>query len=449
MLPEELTADLRQLAAELDELAGDENLSQQPFPALSDFEPIALLGSGGMGTVYVARQLSLERDVAVKVVSADAGASLPEEARTVAQLHHPNIVQVFSAGLDADSAWFAMELVKGESADRRTFSSAEEVARLGVAVAEALAYAHRCGILHRDVKPSNIFVGDDGMVKLGDFGLACLAAESEKDKSGTKRYMAPEVLDGGKVSEASDQYSLGVTLRELVDAPKKAEAFGGEIRRTPNPKGAQASARVVPNAQVCSSVVGRVVSNAPEPDFAAILSKATAQDPSRRYENVEAMLADLRRFLAHQPVTANPPSVLRRFRLFARRNPFAACGVGTAAVLLVAFVAALVVGYVRTARALAETERARAETEQALAETHREAAKAAESLAVALTGANRANEADPRDAELDRAIKIAEALQERFPDDATIKAAIKRLHYARKRHAEFPRRPRRRPPASR
>ena len=424
MLPEELTADLRQLAAELDELAGDENPSQHSFPALSDFEPIALLGCGGMGTVYVARQLSLERDVAVKVVSADAGTSLPEEARTVAQLHHPNIVQVFSAGLDADSAWFAMELVKGESADARTFSSAEEVARLGVAVAEALAYAHRCGILHRDVKPSNIFVGDDGMVKLGDFGLACLAAESEKDKSGTKRYMAPEVLDGGKVSEASDQYSLGVTLRELA-------------------------ARVAPNVQVGTSVVGRVVPNAPEPDLAAILSKATAQDPSRRYESVDAMLFDLRRFLAHQPVTANPPSVLRRFRLFARRNPFAAGGVGAAAVLLVAFVTALVVGYVRTARALAETERARAETEQALAETHREAAKAAESLAVALTGANRANEADPREAELDRAIKIAEALQERFPDDTTIKAAIKRLHYARKRHAEFPRRPRRRPPAGR
>ena len=409
MLPEELTADLRQLAAELDELAGDEKSSQHPFPALSDFEPITLLGCGGMGTVYVARQLSLGRDVAVKVVSAGAGTSLPEEARTVAQLHHPNIVQVFSAGLNADSAWFAMELVKGESADTRTFSSAEEVARLGVAVAEALAYAHRCGILHRDVKPSNIFVGDDGMVKLGDFGLACLATENEKDKSGTKRYMAPEVLDGGKVSEASDQYSLGVTLREL------AARCGGNVPR----------------------------------DFAAIAEKAASNDVASRYESVELMLFDLRRFLTHQPVTANPPSVLRRFRLFARRNPFAACGVGTAAVLLAAFVAALVVGYVRTARALAETERARAETEKALAETHQEAAKAAESLAVALTGANRANEADPRGAELDRAIKIAEALQERFPDDATIKAAIKRLHYARKRHAEFPRRPRRRPPVSR
>ena len=407
MLPEELTADLRQLAAELDELAGDENPSQNPFPPLSDFEPIALLGCGGMGTVYVARQLSLERDVAVKVVSAGTGTSLPEEARMVAQLHHPNIVQVFSAGLDADSVWFAMELVKGENADTRTFSSTEEVARLGVAVAEALAYAHRCGILHRDVKPSNIFVGDDGMVKLGDFGLSCLASESEKDKSGTKRYMAPEVLDGGKVSEASDQYSLGVTLREL------AARCGGNVPR----------------------------------DFAAIAEKAASNDAASRYESVELMLFDLRRFLAHQPVTANPPSPWRRFRLFARRNPLAAFGTVAAAVLLAAFVAALAGGYVRTARALAETERARAETEKALAKTHQEAAKAAESLAVALTGANRANETDPRDAELDRAIKIAEALQERFPDDETIKAAIKRLHYARKRHAELPRR--RRPPVSR
>ena len=407
MLQEELTNDLRLLASELDELGKGENSSPPPFPSIPDFEPTSLLGCGGMGAVYLARQISLGRDVAVKVVPSHG--VLPDEARTVAQLHHPNIVQVFSAGGDAESAWFAMELVSGESADRHAFATVEEIAQLGAAVAEALAYAHRCGILHRDVKPSNIFVGDDGMVKLGDFGLACLAVANEKDKSGTKRYMAPEVLDGGKVSEASDQYSLGVTLREL------AARCGGNVPR----------------------------------DFAAIAEKAASNDVASRYESVELMLFDLRRFLAHQPVTANPPSVLRRFRLFARRNPFAACGVGTAAVLLVAFVAALVVGYVRTARALAETERARAETEQALAETHQEAAKAAESLAVALTGANRANETDPRDAELDRAIKIAEALQERFPDDATIKAAIKRLHYARKRHAEFPRRPRRRPPASR
>ena len=414
MLQEELTDDLRHLAVELDELGENENVSPSSFPSNQDFEPVSLLGCGGMGTIYVARQISLGRDVAVKVVPSHG--TLPDEARTVAQLHHPNIVQVFSAGRDGDAAWFAMELVKGDSADKHTFSSMDEVARIGVAVAEALAYAHCCGILHRDVKPSNIFIGENGMVKLGDFGLACLAAERMTDKSGTKRYMAPETLNGGEAAEASDQYSLGVTLRELAG-------------------------RVVPLVRSSLGTGG----NAPHPDFMAILSKAMAHDPSDRYENVEAMLADLRRFIVHEPVAANPPSPLRRFRLFARRNPLAAFGIVASVFCLVAFVVALAAGYVRTARALAETELARAETEQALAETQHEAAKAAESLAVALTGANRINEPDPRDAELDRAIKIAEALQERFPDDETIKAAIRRLHYARKRHAEFPRRPRRRP----
>ena len=301
MLQEELTNDLRLLASELDELGKGENSSPPPFPSIPDFEPTSLLGCGGMGAVYLARQISLGRDVAVKVVAA----GVADEARTVAQLHHPNIVQVFSAGGDAESAWFAMELIKGESADRHKFSSIEDVARLGVAVAEALAYAHRCGILHRDVKPSNVFVGDGGMVKLGDFGLACLAAEGVKDKSGTKQYMAPEVLDGGAVSEASDQYSLGVTLRELA---------GPRLTRPTNSGGPR-------------SVAASDGTKSAPPDFEAICAKATAQDPTRRYESVEAMLADLRRFLAHEPVAANPPSPLRRFRLFAWRNPLAAFGI--------------------------------------------------------------------------------------------------------------------------
>ena len=385
MLQEELTADLRHLAAELDELGDNENLHAPSFPSIPDFEPVSLLGVGGMGAVYVARQASLGRDVAVKVVPSHG--TLPEEARTVAQLHHPNIVQVFSAGGDAESAWFAMEFVKGESADRHTFSSIEDVTRLGIAVAEALAYAHRCGILHRDVKPSNIFLGESGMVKLGDFGLSCLAANGVKDKSGTERYMAPEVLDGGKVSEASDQYSLGVTLRELAD---------------------------------------RVGS--PSSDFAAICGKSAAHDPSDRYESVEAMLADLRRFLAHEPVTANPPSLLRRFRLFARRNPLAASGIAAAALLLAAFVSALAVGYIKTSRALEAT--------------HQEAARAAQSLAATVTNFDR-SESDPRDTELRRAQEVAEALAVRFPEDETIKESVEAIRKARERRANLPKRPRR------
>ncbi len=185
MLQEELTNDLRRLAAELDELGESESSQPPSFPPIADFEPISLLGCGGMGAVYVARQISLGRDVAVKVVPENVSDTpLPDEARTVAQLHHPNIVQVFSAGVDSDCAWFAMELVKGESAERHVFASVEDVARLGASVAGALAYAHRCGIIHRDMKPSNIFIGDSGMVKLGDFGLACLVSDGVMDTSG-------------------------------------------------------------------------------------------------------------------------------------------------------------------------------------------------------------------------------------------------------------------------
>ena len=390
MLQEELTDDLRNLAAELDGLAEAANMPPPAFPSIPDFEPVSFLGCGGMGSVYVARQVSLGREVAVKVLAAGgadaAGAHQPDEARTVARLHHPNIVQVFSAGGGSGEAWFAMELVDGESADRHVFASIDDVASLGVSVAEALAYAHRCGILHRDVKPSNIFVGEGGMVKLGDFGLACLAAESVKDKSGTKRYMAPEILNGVEATEASDQYALGVTLRELASAQK-----------------------TVP------------------PDFDAICAKAAAQEPSDRYDSVEALLADLRRFLAHEPVAANPPSPLRRFRLFARRNPLAAFGIAAAVLSLVAFVAALAVGYVKTSRALEAT--------------HQEAARAAQSLAATMTNFDR-GERDPRDTELRRAQEVAEALAARFPDDETIKESVEAIRKARERRANLPRRPR-------
>ena len=240
------------------------------------------------------------------------------------------------------------------------------------------------------------------MVKLGDFGLSCLAAEGVKDKSGTERYMAPEVLDGGEVSEASDQYSLGVTLRELE---------GLRLSRHNDDEGV-----------VATHGVGT------PSDFAAICAKATAQDPSNRYESVDAMLADLRRFLAHEPVVANPPSPLRRFRLFARRNPLAAFGIAAASLLLAAFVSALAVGYIKTSRALEAT--------------HQEAARAAQSLAATMTNFDR-GERDPRNTELRRAQEVAEALAARFPEDETIKESVEAIRKARERRAALPKRPRR------
>ena len=327
-----------------------------------------------MGTVYLAEQVSLGREVALKVVqqTSKTPQTLPNEARTVAQLHHPNIVQVYAAGTAQDQSWFAMELMRGKTANHSPFASTEDVARLGVQIAEALAYAHRCGVIHRDVKPSNIFIGENGIAKLGDFGLAAVATSTTLTYGGTRRYMAPELLEGPRPSAVS------------AGAP--------------------------------------AVSSAAATDFTAICAKATAQDPSHRYENMDAMLDDLRRFLAHKPVAANPPSLFRRFRLFANRNPLAASGIVAASILLAAFVAALAVGYIKTSRALAATER--------------EAASAAQSLAMVITDINRAD-SDKRDAEITRALTAAEHLAERFPENAEIADAVDRLKAARDAHARF------------
>ena len=266
-------AALRSLAAELDELG---NEAEERVPEIPDFQLTDVLGRGGMGTVYLAEQLSLGRKVALKVVN------------------------------------------------------------------------------------------------------SAVATRATLPRGGTRRYMAPELLEGCKATEASDQYALGVALREL--------APGGDA------------------------------------DFAAICARATAPDPARRYAGMDAMLDDLRRFLAHRPVAANPPSLFRRLRLFARRNPLAASGIVAASILLAAFVAALAVGYMKTSRALAATEQ--------------EAASAAQSLAKVVAEIDR-TDSDRRDAEIVRALTAAERLASRFPGNAEIADAVERLKAARDAHARF------------
>lgn len=368
--PEQLSEALRSLAAELDELGRE---AAERAPEIPDFRLTDVLGRGGMGTVYLAEQCSLGREVALKVIN-DAADASAGEARTIAQLHHPNIVQVYAAGSADGLSWFAMELMRGRTAADGKFDSEDDVARLGIQIAEALAYAHRCDVLHRDVKPSNIFIGEDGVAKLGDFGLA-----NYTGAGGTRRYMAPEIQGGGKATESTDQYALGVTLREL------SPGGGGG-------------------------------------DFAAICAKAAASAPSHRYKNLDALIDDLRRFRAHESVAANPPSPLRRFRMFAHRNPPAAAGIAAAALLLAAFIAALSAGYVRTSRALAATER--------------EAAAAAQSLAKVIAQID-VSDSDKRDAEIVRALTAAGLLAARFPDNAEIADAVNRLKEARAAHERF------------
>jgi len=413
---EEIPVGLRSLASELDLLGGilptGPSVDGLPDFTGTDFQPLAELGRGGMGTVYRALQLSLDRPVAVKVLSRylqddeDERTRFRNEARTVARLHHPNITHVYAAGSCGHHPYFAMELVEGESADRHTFVSAREVLSAALLLADALAYAHACGVLHRDIKPSNVFIGSDGTVKLGDFGLACLSADKASDRSGTSKYMSPARKAGESVSAADDQYALAVTCLELA---AKTNYFD----RTS--------------------------------DFACVLAKASAAKAGDRYLDLQAFSEDLRRCQAGEPTVANPPSPVRRLRLWARRNPPAAAGLVSTILLLIGLVVVLSVSYTRISEALAETS-------AALVQTEREATIAAQSLSEVVTSIDR-SEPDRRDAELKRALEAAEALAKRFPDNAEIRAVVRRLHYAREVHARLRasgrglRPPRRPPPA--
>ena len=393
-----MNQDLEALARELDELGktpARRELDVPPDFGGTDWRLVRPIGKGTMGTVYEAEQISLARKVAIKVLPM-AVSSRPSrrarflrEAQTLAMLHHPNIVKVYAAGTAGERLFYAMDLVRGTDLRDVKPADEEDVAILGLSAAQALAYAHRCGVIHQDVKPANLLVDEEGNLHLADFGIAALlqGADHVSSSGGTRRYMAPEMQDGrGIASPASDQYALGVTLTELAQSAKD--------NRIPS-------------------------------DLAAIFSKMTATEPSARYPDMEAVTDDLHRFLRHEPVLAQPPSLVRRFSLWTRRNPAAAIGAAAAVVCLAGFLVALAFGFLQARRALAQTEA--------------EAARAAQALAEALTITD-INEPDKRDGELQRALSAAERLAARFPDNADIASSVEQLKKARENHARFQKR---------
>ncbi|MBI4859845.1 MAG: protein kinase [Candidatus Riflebacteria bacterium] len=228
--------------------------SPSPFSEafVARYRILGLVGAGGMGAVYRARQTDLERDVAVKVVtslSGDDRERFLRESRILASLHHPRILKVFDAGLDGTVPYLVCELIWAPTLQQRLDSGPVAVQdALGVAekLADALGYAHDQGIIHRDVKPDNTFLFDTGEVKLADFGLARTAASGATvtDSNlivGTPAYMSPEQVAGERVGPASDQYSLGVVLYLMAtgslpfEAPSVVELATARLRRPPIP----------------------------------------------------------------------------------------------------------------------------------------------------------------------------------------------------------------------
>ena len=317
----------------------------------ADYQLLRKIGGGGMGVVFEARQISLDRTVAVKLLAPSLVANaarreqFEQEARLVATLEHPGIVKVFGAGQSAGTFYYAMELVRGERLDKHVFKNVREIAEAGLQAARAIAYAHSRQVMHRDIKPSNLLFDTEGGLHIADFGLACMledgrdAIDRPGAQNGTLRYMPAERLIHGISSFLGDQYALGVTLYELVSRrPILQERSSTALFR-----------------RICREPVPPLACE--DSDFAAIVNKCISFNPKDRYLSMQDLVEDLRRFLAHEPVLAAPPPPGRRLRLWIRRKPAIAVLTALTFICAVCAFAALSVGYARTKAALLLAER--------------------------------------------------------------------------------------------
>ncbi|GAI82836.1 unnamed protein product, partial [marine sediment metagenome] len=192
----------------------------------------AELGQGGMGTVYLARDTVLNRDVALKLVSSprlgkDGRSRLLSEAQTVAQLKHPNIVTVYDAGEVENQPYVVMEYIQGDTLDKHQLDGYQQIVDAVKQICTALEYAHSHNIVHRDLKPENVILQPNGNLQLMDFGLAVSTTSRMTENGlimGTVAYMSPEQAFGYEVTPASDLYSLGVMLYEMVTGSLPFEA---------------------------------------------------------------------------------------------------------------------------------------------------------------------------------------------------------------------------------
>lgn len=257
------------------------------------YKIIELIGGGGMSNVYLAHDMILNRDVAIKILrydftnEAELHRRFHREALSATSLSHPNIVSVYDVGEDGNMQYIVMEYIKGKTLKQyiQEFSplSPAQSVQIMKQLTSAIAHAHENGIIHRDIKPQNILIDDDGNVKITDFGIATtLNATSYTQTNsvmGTVHYLSPEQARGGIATNKSDIYSLGIVLYELLTGELP---FSGESAVSIALKHLQSE---TPSIRAFDASIPQSVEN--------IVLKATAKDASHRYESAEALEADL------------------------------------------------------------------------------------------------------------------------------------------------------------
>ena len=358
----------------------------EPAQHLGDFEIVREIGRGGMGVVYEARQISLNRKVALKVLSAGLGLTgkaiqrFRREAEAAARLHHTNIVPVYATGEDKGIHYYAMELIAGPSLDHvirqlrkgteplastptMTPSSAESIshdaaptgpyvptaasaptsssststpsgndhfdriARMIAEVADGLEYAHRQGVIHRDIKPSNLLLSPEGRLSINDFGLARVLEQPGMTLTGefvgTPAYMSPEQITAGR-APLDHRTDIYSLGATLYELLTLQSPFTGERRD-------QVIAQIMHKEPKAPRALNRQV----PVDLETICQKAMEKDPDRRYQTAGALAEDLRRYLNRFAIQARRAGPIVRLRKWVRRHPGLAAGLAGMLILTV------------------------------------------------------------------------------------------------------------------